>query len=173
MFSLIGWCAAVGRWALESLRRLGDFSLFTLSGFTHIAAVRRPFSKIRQQVFFIGVKSLPVIFLIGAFTGMVLGLQGQRTLTIFGAEGLLGSAVALSLVRELGPVLTALMVVGQAGSSMTSEIGIMRSSEQVDALKTMAINVIGFLVMPRLFAALLCFPLLTAIFNLIGITGGF
>ena len=165
--------AVIGRWTCERLRCLGSFSLFILSAFTSIGRVRHPFAKIRQQVFFIGFKSLPVIIMTALFTGMVLGLQGQHILGNFGAEGLLGSAVAVALVRELGPVLTALMVVGQAGSSMTSEIGIMRNSEQIDALKTMAIDVTGFLVMPRMWAALLCFPLLTAIFDLIGITGGY
>lgn len=166
-------CSAVGRWGINGLQHLGAFVLFMLSGFYTISSVNGPGFKIRQQIFFIGVKSLPVILLVGLFTGMVLGLQGQYTLSQFGSEGLLGSAVALTLVRELGPVLTGFMVVGQAGSSMTSEIGIMRNSEQIDAFQTLAINPIGFLVAPRIFAALICFPFLTAIFDLIGLFGGY
>lgn len=104
---------------------------------------------------------------------MVLGLQGYYTLSKFGSEGLLGSAVALTLIRELGPTLTAIMVIGRAGSAMASEIGIMRISEQIDALKTMGINPIRFLVSPRILAALISFPLLTAIFDTVGIFGGY
>ena len=104
---------------------------------------------------------------------MVLGLQGYYTLVKFGSEGLLGAAVALSIIRELGPVLTAIMITGRAGSSMAAEIGIMRISEQIDALSTMDINPIRFLVAPRLAAALICFPLLTALFDVVGIMGGY
>jgi len=111
--------------------------------------------------------------LIGLFTGMVLGLQGYYTLVKFGSEGLLGAAVSLSIIRELGPVLTAIMLTGRAGSSMAAEIGIMRISEQIDALITMDINPMRFLIAPRLVASLLCFPLLTALFDVIGILGGY
>lgn len=104
---------------------------------------------------------------------MVLGFQGYYSLVMFGSEGFLGSAVALSLIRELGPVLAAIMVTGRAGSAMTAEIGIMRISEQIDALKTMGINPIRFLVSPKIAAALISFPLLTAIFDVVGIFGGY
>ena len=103
---------------------------------------------------------------IGLFCGMVLGLQGYYTLVQFGSVGLLGSAVSLSLIRELGPVLTAIMLAGRAGSSMAAEIGVMRISDQIDALDVMDINSIAYLVSPRLVAALISFPLLTAIFGL-------
>ena len=104
---------------------------------------------------------------------MVLGLQGYYTLVQFGSVGLLGSAVSLSLIRELGPVLTAIMLAGRAGSSMAAEIGVMRISDQIDALDVMDINSIAYLVSPRLVAALISFPLLTAIFDTIGIIGGY
>lgn len=129
--------------------------------------------KILQQMYFIGAKSLIVICLTALFTGMVLGLQGYYTLIRFGSAGFLGSAVALTLIRELGPVLTAIMVIARAGSAMTAEIGIMRISEQIDALKTMDIHPIRFLFSPRLAAALISFPLLTAIFDTVGIFGGY
>jgi phospholipid/cholesterol/gamma-HCH transport system permease protein len=111
--------------------------------------------------------------LVGLFTGMVLGLQLYYTLVKFGSAGVLGSAIALSLIRELGPVLTAIMITARAGSSMTTEIGIQRISEQIDALYTMRIDSLQFLVSPRIAAAILSFPLLTAFFDIIGIIGGY
>jgi phospholipid/cholesterol/gamma-HCH transport system permease protein len=125
-----------------------------------------------KQVSFIGAKSLFVIVLTAAFTGMVLGLQGYYTLTKFGSEGMLGTAVALSLIRELGPVLSALMVTGRAGSAITAEIGIMRISEQIDALETMALDPYKYLVSPKFIAAMISMPLLCAIFDVVGIYGG-
>jgi phospholipid/cholesterol/gamma-HCH transport system permease protein len=104
---------------------------------------------------------------------MVLALQGYYTLKKFGSEGALGSAVALSLIRELGPVLTALMVSGRAGSAITAEIGIMRITEQLDAMDTMAVNPLQYVVTPKLLAGLICVPLLTAIFDVVGIFGGY
>ena len=104
---------------------------------------------------------------------MVLGLQGYYTLVKFGSEGMLGAAVSLSLIRELGPTLTAIMITGRAGSAMAAEIGIMRISEQIDALVTMDINPVRFLVSPRIAAAIISFPLLTALFDVVGIMGGY
>lgn len=126
-----------------------------------------------KQIYFIGNKSLLVIVLIGSFTGMVLALQVFYTLRKFGSEAMLGPAVALSLIRELGPVLSALTVTGRAGSAITAEIGIMRITEQIDALKAMALNPIRYLVVPNITAAIIVFPLLTAIFDVIGILGGY
>jgi len=165
--------SAIGRRTIVVFQECGRTTIFLLQGFFLIFSLPIQFSKIVQQVFFIGTKSLLVICLTGAFTGMVLGLQGYYTLVKFGSEGLLGAAVALSLIRELGPVLTAIMVVGRAGSAMAAEIGIMRISEQIDALETMDIHPIRFLVSPRMAAALLSFPVLTAVFDVIGIFGGF
>lgn len=125
-----------------------------------------------KQIRFIGAKSLFVIVLTAGFTGMVLGLQGYYTLAKFGSEGMLGTAVALSLIRELGPVLSALMVTGRAGSAITAEIGIMRISEQIDALETMALDPFKYLVSPKLIAAMIALPLLCAIFDVVGIYGG-
>lgn len=126
-----------------------------------------------RQIHFIGARSIFVIFFTGGFTGMVLALQGYYTLRKFGSEGLLGAAVALSLIRELGPVLAALMVIGRAGSAMTAEIGIMRNSEQIDALECMAIDPCRYLMVPKFIAAILSMPLLTAIFDMVGILGGY
>ncbi|ETR67720.1 MAG: ABC transport system permease protein, partial [Candidatus Magnetoglobus multicellularis str. Araruama] len=129
--------------------------------------------KLIHQIYFIGVKSISVVCLTALFTGMVLGLQGYYTLVQFGSEGLLGSAVAISLIRELGPVLTAIMIIGRAGSSMAAEMGIMRISDQIDALTTMDIHPKRFLISPKIGASLVCFPLLTAIFDVVGICGGY
>lgn len=128
---------------------------------------------ILRQIHFIGARSIFVIIFTGAFTGMVLGLQGYYTLRKFGSEGLLGSAVALSLIRELGPVVAALMVIGRAGSAICAEIGIMRNSEQIDALECMAIDPYKYLLAPKFVAGFFSMPLLTAIFDVVGILGGF
>jgi len=114
-----------------------------------------------------------VIILTGSFTGMVLALQLFYILRKFGSEALLGSGIALSLLRELGPVLAALMITGRAGSALTAEIGMMRITEQIDALTAMALNPMRYLIVPNIVAALIAFPLLVAIFDLIGIFGGY
>jgi phospholipid/cholesterol/gamma-HCH transport system permease protein len=164
---------ALGRITISFIQEMGRIGNFFFHGFINIFSFPLQVSKVVQQIYFIGMKSILVICLTGAFTGMVLGLQGYYTLSKFGSEGLLGAAVALSLIRELGPVLTAIMVIGRAGSAMAAEIGIMRISEQIDALDTMDINPIRFLVSPRIAASLISFPLLTAIFVVIGIWGGY
>jgi len=164
--------ASLGAYALSVIREMGRMVLFIAQ--TIIWMVRPPFRffQLLKQMHFIGVKSLFVIVLTGIFTGMVLGLQGYYSLRKFGAEGLLGSAVALSIIRELGPVLSALMVTGRAGSAMTAEIGLMRITEQIDALDTMAVSPMQYLVAPKVLAGVLVMPLLVAIFDLIGIYGG-
>ncbi len=141
-----------------------------------LAAVFKPPYKlgpIIRQIHFIGARSGFVILFTGAFTGMVLALQGYYTLRKFGSEGLLGSAVALSLLRELGPVLAALMVIGRAGSAICAELGIMRNAEQIDALECMAIDPFEYLVAPKFVAAVVSMPLLTALFDVVGIFGGY
>jgi len=130
-------------------------------------------SLILKQIQFIGYQSLLVIFLTGAFTGMVLGYQGFNTLSRFGSDAFLGPMVGLALIKEMGPVISALMVTGRAGSSITAEIGIMRISEQIDALRLMGLNPYRYLVAPNFIAALISVPLLTAIFDVVGIFGGY
>ncbi len=163
----------LGRIAIFWFQEMGRVAVFFFKSLLHIFSYPFQFRKIAEQVHFIGMKSMFVISLTGAFTGMVLGLQGYYTLVKFGSEGLLGAAVALSLVRELGPVLSAIMVTGRAGSAIAAEIGIMRISEQIDALETMDIDPIRFLVSPKLAGALISVPLLTALFDVIGIYGGY
>ena len=162
----------IGRWGISLLQELGRTGHFL--AYSLYSLVRRPGRPlfVLKQVRFIGAKSLFVIVLTAAFTGMVLGLQGYYTLTKFGSEGMLGTAVALSLIRELGPVLSALMVTGRAGSAITAEIGIMRISEQIDALETMALDPYKYLISPKFIAAMISMPLLCAIFDVVGIYGG-
>jgi phospholipid/cholesterol/gamma-HCH transport system permease protein len=152
---------------------MGRMLLFMLATFAWLARPPfRPF-QILKQIHVIGFKSTFVVVLTAAFTGMVLGLQIYYTLRKFGSEGVLGSVVALSMIRELGPVLAALMVTARAGSAMTAEIGIMRITEQIDALDTMAINPLQYLIAPKFVAGLIGVPLLVAIFDVVGIYGGY
>jgi len=164
---------AVGGWTIALLDSLGRFGTFFAEALG--AAVTPPF-KLRafiDRIDYIGYRSLLIILLTGTFTGMVLGLQIYLTLVRFGSEAFLGPAVALSIIRELGPVLAALMVTGRAGSALTAEIGIMRITEQIDALTVMALNPMRYLVAPSILAGLVTFPLMTAIFDVVGIFGGY
>lgn len=163
----------LGKTALGVVHELGEISLFGFEALRGFCGQRHRLSKLVLAIHEVGVRCLPIVLTVGLFTGLVMGLQLYYTLVKFGAESALGTAVALSLIRELGPVLTALMVVGQAGSAMASELGIQRNDEQIDALHTMSIDPKGYLVGPRLLAAVICFPMLTALFDLIGIVGGY
>jgi phospholipid/cholesterol/gamma-HCH transport system permease protein len=166
-------CERLGSEVLYYLEQAGRMGIFL---FACLASAFRPpfkfFSAVRQ-IHFIGAKSIFVILFTGSFTGMVLALQGYYTLRKFGSEGLLGSAVALSLLRELGPVIAALMVVGRAGSAICAEIGIMRNSEQIDALECMAIDPYRYLMAPKFLAGIVSMPMLTFIFDMAGILGGY
>jgi len=163
----------LGALSLMTLKRTGRMGLFLAKTFFFAVTPPLKFSQLLRQIQFIGFQSVLVIFLTGAFTGMVLGLQGFYTLNRFGSAALLGPMVALSLIKELGPVLSALMVTGRAGSAMTAEIGIMRITEQIDAIELMGLNPFRYLVVPRFLAGILALPLLTAIFDVVGIFGGY
>ena len=163
----------VGSKIIKLLESIGRIVIFFWTGVMNIFITPVQFAKIIDHTWFIGSKSIFVIILTGLFTGMVLGLQGYYSLLQFGSEAALGSAVSLTLIRELGPVFTAIMVTARAGSAMAAEIGVMRISEQIDALKTMHINPVRFLFTPRIIASIISFPLLTALFNVVGIIGGF
>ncbi|HET6459799.1 MAG TPA: ABC transporter permease [Syntrophales bacterium] len=162
----------VGRTVISWVDNCGASAIFLvlalLKTFWH-----KQLSKIVQQIYYIGTSSTTIIALVGFFTGMVLGLQSYHALIKLGAQGAIGTMVALSLVRELGPVLTAIMITARAGSAITAEIGVQRISEQIDALDTMRIDSLRYLISPRIVAAIISFPLLTALFDLIGIIGGY
>ena len=169
--------AALPIWSVSDaicnlLNELGRLFLFFLDALRLTVAGWGQVAKSIRQIYFIGVQSIVVIALIGFFTGLVMGMQLYYALSTFGADGFLGTGVALSMVRELAPVLTAIMLTGRAGSAMTAEIGVMRISEQIDALTIMDINPMRYLVAPKMTACLLSFPILTAFFNLIAIWGG-
>jgi len=158
---------------VAALKELGDIGIMFFQSVYW--TFRRPFklNYIFKQMEFIGVNSLVVVIITGTFTGMVLALQSYYGFRKFGAEGLVGTTVALSMTRELGPVLTSLMVTGRAGSAMAAELGSMRVTEQIDALTVMALNPVKYLVAPRVVASFLMFPVLTSISNFVGIIGGY
>jgi phospholipid/cholesterol/gamma-HCH transport system permease protein len=161
-----------GRVAISWINNLGASAIFLLLAFLKILRSKQ-LIKIVQQVYYIGARSTMIIMLVSFFTGMVLGLQSYHALVKFGAQGALGTLVALTLVRELGPVLTAIMIAARAGSAITAEIGIQRISEQIDALDTMRIDPLRYLISPRITASIISFPLLTALFDIVGIIGGY
>jgi phospholipid/cholesterol/gamma-HCH transport system permease protein len=169
---------------ISFFERIGSFTvrLLNSTGLMCMMLVRTvgyiftPPFKVRnlfKQMEFVGVQSLFVVVLTGSFTGMVLALQGFDALKRFGAESLVGPTVALSMARELGPVLTALMVTGRAGSAMATELGTMRVTEQIDALYTMGVNPIKHLVVPRLLAGILMLPVLAIVTDFVGVVGGY
>lgn len=162
----------LGRYSISVVREMGDYALFTGESFRAVPGARRLMRRVVRAGLEQGVRCLPVILIVGMFTGLVLGLQGYYVLNRFGSETLLGTLVSLSLIRELGPVLAALMLVGQAGSALAAELGIQRNSEQIAALETMGVSSQGYLVTPRLLAALVVFPMQTALFVTIGLWGG-
>lgn len=164
--------SALGHSMLRFVAETGDLARFTARGFASAVGSRRLGRRLVRAVYEQGVRCVPVILIVGLFTGLVLGLQGYHTLRDFSAAAMLGPLVANSLVRELAPVLAALMIVGQAGSALVAEIGIQRNSEQIDALETMGIDPYGFLIAPRLLAALIVYPIMAALFALVGMTGG-
>ena len=163
----------LGAVSLLYLRRLGIMGLFLLKAFFYTFVPPIKFKRVLKQIRFIGLQSTSVILLTGSFAGMVLGFQGFYSLSRFGSDAFLGPMVGLALIKELGPVISALMVTGRAGSAITAEIGIMRISEQVDALELMGLNPYRYLIVPNLLAVVISMPLLTAIFDVMGIFGGY
>ncbi|MFZ5585783.1 MAG: MlaE family ABC transporter permease [Thermodesulfobacteriota bacterium] len=163
----------VGGAVMRGLEEAGELLLLFIQ--TCLWLLRPPWRLhlIFRQMEFVGIKSINVTVLTGAFTGAVFALQSYHGFSLFGAESLVGSTVALALTRELGPVLTALMVTGRAGSAMAAELGTMRVTEQIDALYVMAVNPIQYLVLPRVVASIIMLPLLTIVADYVGIVGGY
>lgn len=162
----------LGETTLAVFERLGRGTLFLLQIMWNVPAlVWRP-RLVIAQVYAVGVLSLTIILVSGLFVGMVLGLQLYNTLVNFGSTEILGAVIALSLVRELGPVITALLFAGRAGSALTAEIGLMKATEQLSAMEMMAVDPIKRVIAPRFVAGVISLPLLTAIFSVIGIFGG-
>ena len=162
-----------GRAILENIEEMGKILLLFLSVLMWMV---RPPLKLRlifKQMEFVGVKSIFVVVLTGTFTGMVMALQGYYGFRMFNAESLVGSTVALGMTRELGPVLTALMVTARAGSAMAAELGTMRVTEQIDALSVMAANPVKHLIVPRIIAGVIMLPALTIVSDFMGVLGGY
>jgi len=163
----------LGGQTIDGVWRLGVAMRFFMLTLLHSGiCLRRPQLVIRE-IFTAGVLSLIIIVISGLFVGMVLGLQGYETLQKYGSESALGSLVALSLVRELGPVLAALLFASRAGSAITAEIGLMKATEQIAAMEMMAVDPIARVVAPRFWGALISMPLLAAMFSAMGIFGGY
>ncbi|MFL6709388.1 MAG: lipid asymmetry maintenance ABC transporter permease subunit MlaE [Massilia sp.] len=165
--------ARIGCYVRESIESVG-YATRSFFGLLAVSpgAMKRP-SLISEQIHFIGNYSLVIITVSGLFVGMVLGLQGYITLTPYGAEQKLGQVVALALVRELGPVVTALLFAGRAGTSLTAQIGLMKAGEQLSAMEMMAINPIQRVLAPRFWAGVVAMPVLATIFSAVGILGGY
>jgi phospholipid/cholesterol/gamma-HCH transport system permease protein len=170
---MIKFIETLGRGLIRFIEEFGLVMFLFLA--TFVWALRPPIRlrAIFKQMEFVGVNSLLVVILTGAFTGGVLAFQAYHGFRLFSAESLVGSTVALAMTRELGPVLTSLMVTGRAGSAMAAELGTMRVTEQIDALYTMAANPIKYLVVPRIVAGVLMLPVLTIIADFVGIIGGY
>jgi phospholipid/cholesterol/gamma-HCH transport system permease protein len=172
------WAGVVPQWhPMRKLRDvLEDFGQMILfAGETFAWAFRPPFrpNLVLAQMAFVGVGSAFIVGVTGTFSGMVLALQMNVALRQFAAEGFVGGSVGFSLARELAPVFTALMIIGRSGSAIASELGTMRVTEQMDAMESMAVSPIQYLVLPRVIASILMFPLLTMLFNVLGYGGAF
>ncbi len=166
------WLQRLGRRGLGFFERLGRGHIFLLRTLAALPAVLVRPRLLIAQLHAVGVLTLLIIVVSGVFVGMVLGLQGYNTLVDFGAEESLGVVVALSLVRELGPVVSALLFAGRAGSALTAEIGLMKATEQLSGMEMMAVDPLERVVAPRFLAGFLAMPLLAAIFSVVGVYGG-
>lgn len=170
---LVGLIESFGQLLIGMTRQFGEFLVFGRSFFSWLFNPPLRGQIIFRQMEFIGIRSIPIIALTGTFTGMVFALQTGYAFRLFNAESFVGSTVGLALTREIAPVFTALMVVARCGSAMAAEIGSMKVTEQVDALMTMAVNPVHYLVVPRVIASTLMLPLLSGLFTYIGIVGAY
>lgn len=170
---ILNQIAALGRWGLAIIIRLGRAHIFLYYIMLALpSALLRPYELLRQ-INSVGARSLIIILVSGAFVGMVLSLQGYNTLVDFGAAESLGVLIALSLVRELGPVVSALLYGGRAGAALAAEIGLMKATEQLSSMEMMAVDPIARVITPRFIAGCLSMPLLAGIFSAVGILGGY
>jgi phospholipid/cholesterol/gamma-HCH transport system permease protein len=162
----------LGQVGLLRLQTLGRAGLFLLSSIPWGGPGSAGFKDLVKQIYSIGVRSLSIIIVAGFFVGMVLGLQGYTILSDFGSESALGTMVSLTLIRELGPVVTALLFAGRAGSALTAEIGLMKATEQISAMEMMGVDPLKRIITPRLWAGFIAMPILALLFSLVGIWGG-
>lgn len=170
---LTGALSRLGRRVISAVWRLGYASRFFASVLMRSGMSFRRFRLVTKEIYFAGVLSLIIIIVSGLFVGMVLGLQGYETLQRYGSAEAVGTLVALSLTRELGPVVAALLFASRAGSAMTAEIGLMKATEQISAMEMMAVDPIARVVGPRFWGGLISMPLLAAMFSAVGVFGGY
>ncbi|CAM5198046.1 hypothetical protein OURE66S_04415 [Oligella ureolytica] len=170
--SMFNWIATLGSYVIKTVEYLGNIFILLLQMLGRTGFIFKRPRLLIQQIHFIGVYSLLIIAVSGLFVGFVLGFQGYSILSMFGSEQALGMMVALSLLRELGPVVTALLFAGRAGTSMTAEIGLMKAGEQLDAVEVMGINPIERILVPRFWGGVIAMPILGSIFSAVGILGG-
>ena len=163
----------VGERTLLWIERIGFAARFSVAVFTHSPAALRRIQLTMREIYFSGVLSLVIIMVSGLFVGMVLALQGYEVLTRYGANESLGVLVALSLVRELGPVVAGLLFASRAGSAITAEIGLMKTTEQLSAMEMMAVDPLARVVAPRFFGGIISMPLLAALFSTLGVFGAY
>lgn len=169
---IVNWISSFGGSAIKSIRALGRAGFMLFGALVGKPQIRKHTPLLIKQLHVLGVQSLLIILLSGLFIGMVLGLQGYVVLVDFAAETSLGQLVALSLLRELGPVVTALLFAGRAGSALTAEIGLMKATEQLSSLEMMAVDPLRRVIAPRFWAGIIAMPILAVIFTAIGIWGG-
>ena len=173
MNSVVSGITSLGEKVRTKIELIGLACTFMFKVLVSLFSTWPPIKEITKQISFIGARSLPVLVVSSFFTGMVVALQFYDTLVRFGSVVLLGSAVAISLIRVLGPVMTALMVIARVSSATCAEVGIMRNEQQFDALECMAIDPFRYVMLPRVVASVLSVPILTAVFDMVGIAGGY
>jgi phospholipid/cholesterol/gamma-HCH transport system permease protein len=170
---MLDMIARFGQRSLGSMQTLGNSGRFLLRVLTRVPNIRRLWPDLRAQLYFIGVLSCLIIVVSALFIGMVVGLQGYNTLEKFGASSQLGQLLALSVARELGPVISALLFAGRAGSALTAEIGLMKSTEQLSSMDMMGIDPLTRIIYPRFLAGVIALPLLSLIFSAVAVYGGY
>lgn len=163
----------LGQWTIEKVLGSGKSFILLFDILCTLPLIFKRFSLIIRQLYFVGVMSLPIIVVSGFFVGMVLAFQGYSLLSRFGADSALGTAVAVSILRELGPVITGLLFAGRAGSAITAEIGLMKTTGQISSLEMMAVSPVNYVYFPRFIAAVVALPLLTMIFCAVAVLGGY
>lgn len=169
---MIEFIRKTGRNTLDTTASIGRAWVFLMRAFFGLAPTIKGLSLLIHQIYKVGVLSLIIIVVSGLFIGMVLGLQGYNILIDYGSEEAVGQMIALTLVRELGPVVTALLFAGRAGSALTAEIGLMKATEQLSSLEMMGVDPLHRVIAPRLWAGFLSMPMLAAIFSAVGVFGG-
>lgn len=170
---MIDRISRLGHRGTQTLQNIGQSGVFLSRIFMRMPDLKRLWPDLRQQLYFVGVLSCLIIVVSGLFIGMVVGLQGYNTLEKFGADTQLGQLLALSVTRELGPVIAALLFAGRAGSALTAEIGLMKATDQLASMDMMGVDPLGRVIYPRFLAGIISLPLLTLIFSAVAIYGGY